>query len=389
MAHLISAAGVVLASAACMVVLAWGTGRVVSDRFLWTQYLAWIPTVLAAPAAFMLLVASSAVGLLDEGTDKLTPFGKKQRRRRRRIATSLRIAGWAGFVWMAWGLLATDLNLGASRRTAVGPVGSVRGPMTLVYWNLAHWEVERAIDLVRVHKPDLAIVANAGYDVDRRALRERIAAEHGREVELLEAGSFAIVSVRPIVAWGVTSLGFKGTKFGSEGTAPPLRVDPGRALWLAIDVERQDGRPLVVWVMDLPSDPSLSRRKIAESTRRQLLTWQGTIFRRSDEPGRWSPDTSMTSMGFPEPDIIVGDFNIPRGSWSLGVLASGPDWSATNAFDQGGVGYAATWPLRTPLWHIDQTFLAPWLRASSYRVVNPRAGLHWMQVVKFGSREMQ
>ena len=388
----ISGLGIAIALCACAVVGAWVIGRTVSDRFIWSQYLAWIPTVLALPLAFVVLVLSSAVALMDEGADRLTPYARDRRRRARRIATGLRAIGWVGVAWMAWTLVASELNLGAKRVREAGPVGRVDS-FTLVYWNLANWPSERATELVRVQKPTLAVLANVGYDLDREVLREKV----GGDAELLEAGPFTLVATTPIVSWGITSLGFKGTRLNSEGESEAERIDPGRAMWIALDVGRVEGgaggeaRPLVVWILDLPSDVTLSRRAIAESTRRQLVAWQGTVFRRvpddAEGTGRYRADTTLAMTGFPEPDVIVGDFNIPRGCWSLGVVTTGPGWTTRGAFEQAGLGYAATWPLKMPLWHIDQTFLAPWLCATKYRVVNPRTGLHWMQVVEFGAAE--
>ncbi len=374
-----------------MIVGTWAIGRTVSDRFLWSQYLAWIPTVLALPLAFVVLVLSSAVALMDEGADRLTPYALDRRRRVRRIAMGLRGIGWLGVACMAWTLLARDLNLGARRSREAAPVGRLDG-FTLVYWNLANWPSERATDLVRVQRPTLAVLANVGHDLDRETLREKV--DEG--ADLLEAGPFTLVATAPIASWGITSLGFKGTRLNSEGESEAERIDPGRAMWIALDVgmtESAASRPFVVWILDLPSDVMLSRRRIAESTRRQLVAWQGTVFRRvPDEgvekgPGRYRADTTLAMVGFPEPDVIVGDFNIPRGCWSLGVVTSGPGWTTRGAFEQAGLGYAATWPLKMPLWHIDQAFLAPWLHATGYRVVNPRTGLHWMQVVEFGAAE--
>ncbi len=396
--HWISGLGILIALGGCAIVASWFIGRTISDRFLWSQYLAWIPTLVALPLAFVVLILSTAVALMDEGADRLTPYARDRRKRRRRIAAVLRGLGWLGVACMTWTFLVKDLNLGTRRERDAEPLGQI-GEMTLVYWNLANWPAERATDLVRVQKPTLAILANSGYDLDREELRQKI----GSDAEILEAGPFTIASRRAVLSWGITSLGFKGTRLNSEGSEPAERIDPGRAMWLALDAGLKVGdadRPLIVWIMDLPSDITLSRRRVAQSTRRQLITWQGTVFRRAhidsiedaaseSSPGsvRYAADTSLALVGFPEPDIIIGDFNIPRGSHSLNLLTSGPGWTTRGAFEQAGLGYAATWPLKTPLWHIDQAFLAPWLRATSYKVVNPRTGLHWMQVVSLGERE--
>jgi endonuclease/exonuclease/phosphatase (EEP) superfamily protein YafD len=85
--------------------------------------------------------------------------------------------------------------------------------------------------------------------------------------------------------------------------------------------------------------------------------------------------------GFPKPDLIMGDFNGPRGSVSQRLIVG----DMAEAYDQAGAGYAASWPGRGhhapfPVFHLDHLFLAPYLRATRYDLVKPVYGYHWPQV---------
>ena len=88
-------------------------------------------------------------------------------------------------------------------------------------------------------------------------------------------------------------------------------------------------------------------------------------------------DTGTATVGFPAPDIVVGDFNIPRSAGSLKALGRG----YPSAFDQAGRGYMASYPRVRPIFHIDQTFVAPGLRVFDYRLPDIGAGAHRAQVV--------
>ena len=175
---------------------------------------------------------------------------------------------------------------------------------------------------------------------------------------------------------------------GLEGLAPEvqarlqrrkIRFDPGRALFLELDAREHLGRNIVVWVLDMPSEPRLSRWVMSKEAREAIARWEGPVVGSAGVRGTGK---------FPEPDIVVGDFNIVRGAASLSVLLPG----MRNAFDMAGAGYAGTWPrhgYRTPipLVHIDQMFVRSGpggpVRAARYEVVDPTFGYHKMQVGDF------
>ena len=91
--------------------------------------------------------------------------------------------------------------------------------------------------------------------------------------------------------------------------------------------------------------------------------------------------SGMTSLsneeaGAPAPDLVIGDFNIPRGSASLATLF--PEYQ--NAFDTAGIGYGATFPAIS-LYHIDNTLHAPEVPVQQYFISDASLGPHRAQVI--------
>jgi len=127
-------------------------------------------------------------------------------------------------------------------------------------------------------------------------------------------------------------------------------------LLLEVDAIAALGRPVVIYAIDMPSDPQLPRAELARRVR-------GLIAETNPPP----------------PDIVIGDFNITRGSASLEMLFAGSA-ALRHAFDDAGHGYGATYPRRGPLWHIDHMLLGPALRAVRYDIADKGAGRHRAQV---------
>jgi endonuclease/exonuclease/phosphatase family metal-dependent hydrolase len=86
----------------------------------------------------------------------------------------------------------------------------------------------------------------------------------------------------------------------------------------------------------------------------------------------------LESVAAPPPDIVVGDFNMTRGSASVRTLFPG----LTHAFDQAGRGYGATFRRGFPLYHLDHTLLADTVQATDYALVDLGIGRHLAQVVE-------
>ena len=114
------------------------------------------------------------------------------------------------------------------------------------------------------------------------------------------------------------------------------------------------GEEMVIWGFDLPSSPYLSRHELFASLKETL--------------GR---------LNEPVPDLLVGDFNVPRNSQAL--RRAFPEFR--NAFSEAGSGWSGTWPAFFPLWDLDQIRVGSEYSAVRYAVVTPPVGMHRIQSV--------
>ena len=78
------------------------------------------------------------------------------------------------------------------------------------------------------------------------------------------------------------------------------------------------------------------------------------------------------------PDLVFGDFNAPRHSWSLRQLPTG----YVHAYDVAGRGWSSTWPLPTPLYSIDQCLVGPTLEVLAFELQSSWGSDHRRQVVQ-------
>jgi endonuclease/exonuclease/phosphatase family metal-dependent hydrolase len=223
------------------------------------------------------------------------------------------------------------------------PAPPVRGSLHVLHWNPgwpsslggapgSRFLLDRSADVVVVSNP---------YKIfaDQRAARWRAA---GYDVVLL--GTFAIASRWPVVE--------ARTLFDAEqGAAATFRVD-------ATD---RFGGPLRILAVDLPSDPMLPRAEIAAAMRSRL-----------DE------------IPLADVDLVVGDFNITRGSASIRTMFP----TFRDAASEAAEGIAGTFPRWEGLpawvalflrWHIDQTLLAQSIEATRYRVLDAGSREHFVQ----------
>ena len=301
---------VVATGTATLGVLAWLLGRVLSDRSLQTQWLLWIPT-----PALLVAVLLGLVGALGA-------FRASALRR------------WSVRVWLGAGVVLGGYFALVEHRLLHRPASMVRG-LEIVHWNMSSYGKPR--------------------DVERHA--ERVLELLG-DVTVLAAGSRAVwssrfvsgqpddVVVRPIGSWGVLVsrvpiLELRTLTDSKGARAHLLRIDGGDAVG-----------EVVLYLVDLPSNPRIHRLEVARDLR------------------RW-----LDGLDVPPPDIVVGDLNIPRGSRTLRLLF--PD--LRHAYDEGGHGYAASFHRRFPLYHIDHVLLADGIACERYDLVDPGFGRHHVQ----------
>ncbi len=102
------------------------------------------------------------------------------------------------------------------------------------------------------------------------------------------------------------------------------------------------GHDWTVIAVDLPSDARLARNDLASRFRAECAP-----------------------HGVDEADLVVGDFNITRGSASIARMFP----RQHHAFDVAGIGFGATWPRRIPFMHLDHMLIGERIACIAYRIV--------------------
>jgi hypothetical protein len=374
-----------------LLVLVWAASRIISDDWRWSQYLYWVPQEAYLVGVLGLLFLACVAARL----------GGRARDRKRRPAHRPRIV----LLICAAGLLSHTLlvrwrvvNLVTRRAPGADPHA-----IRVMDWNCTSVDKtqEIAAPLAKID-PDIAIFVNphsavAWHDLSRQfgAWNESRGA-YDKPVAQAWDNGIIVLSRFAITREATISLGIPSAPDLDPDEAiagASAHDDPGRAMFLELDTRERLGHNTIIWVIDLPSDPRLARTKVMDLAARAIREWSGSI-RVRDDLGRWHAEPSNL-RGFPTPDAIMGDFNIPRGSRSIRRLTG----DMPSAFDRAGVGYAASWPRRPMPWpvstkipfigrdgiaifHLDQMFLGPALDAIRYDVVDTGAGYHRAQVAE-------
>lgn len=323
---------------AWVLLVIWLLGRVASDRFEWTQWSTWIPSVaLLAPAWVLALAARAAVG------------GKRR--------------GWT---------LAGALILGTAH-LLVAELGVVRAVLTpkrsgpcarVVYFNQSGREAVSLERAVLGLDPAILVLANRHSRTSTRDIAQAFI-DTG-EAHGVPGWPFDVFSRYPIVRWGGTDLGLDDP----PSEAGDDRYDPGWAHFYEFEAV---GGHLVVWALDLPSDPDRGRWEMANRAGGTIAAWRGRAMR-FDESGQKVFEDHDSA--FPAPDVIVGDLNIPRGSRSVGRLLDLAGVRAREAFRACGWGWQATWPRERPVLAIDQCLTTEGVRPVRHRTVDLGFGAH-------------
>jgi hypothetical protein len=300
-----------VSSVAVISLIAWALGRLLTDRFAWSQWLWWIPT----PAVLLLMV----VGVLVASR----PSTVAGRRRRRVLCWAIAlvlVAFYFGFIEHRF-----------MRRT---PPIVASGVLQLTHWNVgpATWHDMQpsASAIVAIHGDVTLVTDHGGMLGDARLTA--LAADG----VIPTIGRFGVITKLPILTMRI------------------LVATQGR--WVALvelDATTTLGRPISIMLVDLPSSLKLPRMAMARELRTML----------------------DSQRDLPKPDVLVGDFNIPRGSASLEVIIPG----LRDAFTEAGHGYGATFHREFPLYHLDQMRLGDGVRALRYDLIDPGLGRHRAQ----------
>ncbi|MGH7243330.1 MAG: hypothetical protein ACREJD_07925 [Phycisphaerales bacterium] len=409
---------------ASILLLTWLIGRVFNDSFRWSQFIFWIPNVFTILMAGLACALALSVQFFIKGYEQLKsggpldnrpPFFKRHAKDPYTLLCLVWFvcAGWSAIyehnMLREWGLQDTDRQRGKIANT-------------MLFWNIGGRVRDGWMDQLRLVDADLIVVSNQpNWSVvnEFKTLGTEADAQAGTKNRYTTflAGIFLVHTRLKLREWGFTTLNIQpGVGFDiRKKDGRYEQNDPGYSMYLIFDpegtVKQGTGEPFVVWLMDLPSDPSISRQIITKQAIDAIDAWRGTATVLAAEPNskgepQWInvPAEQLGRKGFPLPDVMMGDFNIPRGSRSLTNLTG----NMANAYDQAGSGYTASYPRKVPFsqldgpglfsavrffipgdvpfFHIDQAFIAPSLHATRYRVMNLGAGTHWAQFIEIQAR---
>lgn len=364
----------------CVLAL-WILGRVLTDQYVWSQYLWWVPAIWVIASAWVLLILSAIVGKF-----ALRPGGMILR-----PILTLGCVGCTLFlligIWRVHRAFIPDSPIDRSQRLRV------------LHWNQSAYNTsDKAPPVILKEDADLVLVVNARRNKSHKLLLESLSAmapsdeDHrivpGTRVHfdpnhVTVRGHALVASRYPILR---TSMAYVNPAIDPEEAVRP-NGQSGWIMFIELDIREldPDGKgTMVVWLVDLPSEPMLWRMESMREAVAAVNRWNGVYWTLQDDQWR-----AVNSDGlFPAPDLVIGDFNTLRGSASLDELAP----STRDAFEQAGFGRGASWEprignrlLRQPMkladWHIDLARTAPSWRAINYRLVDAPIGPHKIQVV--------
>jgi len=365
-----------------LTVLQFVVGRVVTDRVHVIQYIWWTPPSWSVLSAWGLLLVSWVSGWVSLRSKGLML----------RPLLLLGCLGMTGWVLLGeWSVHRYVTGSGGSAQRA--GTDSVR----VLHWNLSASKVREGGYWSRMldDEPDIVLIANARFGSDLRMILQSTSPLAPAD-ELVEAKRRYKVPGRPghflITHRGLIASRLPITRAGVVSSGPLVNTDnesraSGEHGWVIFaEFERgEGGEPLVVWFVDLPSDPLTSRMESMRVMRDAIDAWDG----RTLVPNETGWDSIPGADVFPTPDLVIGDFNALRGSASLDTIAPG----YRDAFGLAGRGPGRSWvpngqnrllrqPLKLSSWHIDLALAAPGWDVLGYELVNPRRGPHRVQIVE-------
>ena len=381
-------------------IAAWSAGVALNDRYLWSQPLWWLPT-------FFVCCVAGAASAVAWALARVARFVAQARAQRgitpppesRRFAAMLRVLVLASAALTVWAVV-------VEWRT-IAHFGDTRAPedtraLRVLSWNYAVDSPAGLVDAALQPKPgeppEVILLVNPPWSMDLAPLREGLAkARKSDRVYATKIGRMNLLSIYPIKRWGFTDLKIKGAKartFKWTGGGM-VSVDSGQAFFAELDTTSKLGRPTVVWMLDLPSDPTIARTEMLGTVSKTLSEFRGPQNRRNllglDEPSLITDGIGANGIGFPLPDLIVGDMNTTRNSRSLDTFVDSiqppsPDPNRRRPFEyayrQAGWGPGASFPRICPLFAIDQCFVRAPMRADRYEVVDLGVGTHYAQLIE-------
>lgn len=306
---------------------AWAACRSAAEFIPSVQILAWIPI----EWAFLLSVVVLVCGLL------LRVYSGPTGAWGRRLGLVSVAAMGLGVVFGSWNLQKVITGPGREREIQADDVQSI------AFLNLSAKPNYSWADYP--HQVDVAVLTNPMWGQDLEPAWDWIRAEEDERDALRFAQGVVLTRYR-VVRHAVVWLDFEGLW--------PSGVDPERGWVACIELQQDRGDPLVLWVVDMPSSPRLPKRAAVRAMLESIRSWQGQFTAR-DAAGL--PQVQHAS-GFPLPDVIVGDFNMPRWSSALDALEDPEVFSTQEVSRAAGTGPPGTFPSPWSILPIDLVFTA-------------------------------
>jgi hypothetical protein len=364
------------ASLPLAVVLGWLVGRILSDRFPWSQWLSWMPTPAVVGGTLFSLALSWFFSTWSAWSRRLAKFKPSslllRAGRLRRVAALATIPLILFTLIIEWRL---PIGLFPS-----SPPPKAR-PFSVLYWNHAgNWRNDW-MQTTSTHLADVSILAAPRYPQYMDQLMEKLAADHPGTRHYQRLAFYSIISKWPILRWSSAPLNLPTLQTKLDPYASTLERgwywNRGEACWIELDSAADLGRNLIIWIMDMPSDPRLHRAQLTAVAAQTLRDATPAIFSRGPV-GQFIP-APATTPGFPTPDLIVGDLNIPRGAFSLTALVG----QARPVYETAGVGPEGSYHRLLPVLGIDQMFMNAPIDATRYDLFDPGFGTHLAQRAEF------
>jgi hypothetical protein len=358
----------------------WIVGQIRTDEHHWSQYLYWLPPILMVGGAWVMLILSAV-------------FAKLARRLGGLLLRPLLLLlaiGCTGY------LLLGEWHI---HRVLTGSSEKPNDAIRVLHWNQSGEREDPAALGTQVEElgADMVLLANAEWGETRQAVLEELASfapdERERWVNYSHTinanpahfwieGDALIASRYPMIRTGMVS-------FGSRERQQLLSHSSSGRGWIMfaefdLDAERTNDTPFVVWFVDLPSDPTAWKMDSMREARREIDAWDGSGW----AMGRnvWEQRV-FEGESFPIPDLVIGDFNTPRGSASIELIVSG----YTDAFESTGFGRGRSIVIKdgSPLeramfrivdMHIDLALVSPKHRVGGYALIQSGGADHAIQV---------
>ncbi len=360
----------------------WITGRVLTDQYRWSQYLWWVPAIWVLGSAWVALVLSAIFAL----------FARRLGGIFLRPVLLLACIGSTAYVFFGvWHM-----------HRALFPTSVPSDAIRVVHWNQSSKKVDQAgfAQFVLDQEVDIVLVSNSTWGKEKQTLLDHLSPmapdEKRRWVNysfkgfvdpahFRIEGDVFIASKYPLVRTGMVKI---NTPTKQESPVRP-GSSHGWVLFAEFDLGEPGApaEPFIVWLVDLPSNPLAWRQDIMQSVSQTINSWDGT----SSIMGRHVWETIETNDAFPDPDLIIGDFNTLRGSASLDLLAPG----MTDSFEAVGYGRGRSWmpsaqnkyfrqPFKLADWHIDLALVGSRWKPAGYQIKDTRQWgwtEHRMQIV--------